>query len=609
MQLGITTWTRMCGSRGRLSQFAGLMLLVAMLSVGGGAPAAAAGPVTEAGYIPMEDGTLLRYSLERPEGDGPFPAVLQYNGYGAGSSPRDNGLDALTTRLLEEGFAVVGVNLRGTGCSEGTFDLFEPQTSDDGVTVVEWIASQPWSNGKVGMAGGSYSGITQLMVASRRPEQLAAIAPNVPITDLYRDVAWPGGIFNQTFSYGWTGIQKNGHEYVPEELADANLDCLSNVATQNDPAKIVGVETQTRPYADDEWYERFLTADEISAIDIPVLAYSSWQDEQLGARVTDAYSDLDNRRTWLVLGNGSHSAAIPSRIYNESMVAFFRRYLLGERNDWEATPRVQLLHEVNNAYQPGWISTHRTWPVPTVTRTLYLEPNGTLGVPAPATPATFSYNYPLPAPSVLRTFRTDEPVLSYKAPVPAGGSISFTSPAMTEDVEILGPLSLDLWLSSTGTETDLQVTVTEVRPDGNEWYVNRGWLRASKRTLDREKSMPTRPVQTFAKHDAAPLTPGVPTPMRIEIWPVNHTIRAGSALRVYVEAPVGFTGFRQLQYHPVPAVNTVHVGPEHPSRLVFGQVRGATAPVGLPACDSVMNQPCRPDGSVVPEGDLRFPSE
>ncbi|MFP5219293.1 MAG: CocE/NonD family hydrolase C-terminal non-catalytic domain-containing protein [Actinomycetes bacterium] len=167
------------------------------------------------------------------------------------------------------------------------------------------------------------------------------------------------------------------------------------------------------------------------------------------------------------------------------------------------------------------------------------------------------------------------------------------------------PASADLWLSSTATDTDLQVTVTEVRPDGQELYVQRGWLRASHRTLDEERSTPTRPFHTHAVADVTPLAAGVPTPVRVEVWPVNHVFRAGSALRMYVEAPVSVTGFRQLLLNPTPAVNTVHVGPETPSRLVLSVRPGATAPTPLPACDSVVNQPCRPNPSPAPSGGRR----
>lgn len=589
-----------------------LALVLAVAICGGGlaAPALAVGVVREAGYLTMEDGVRLRYSLERPDRGGPFPTVFQYNGYGAGSSPRDNGLGELTDRLLAEGFAVIGVSLRGSGCSEGRFDMFEPQQSDDGAKVVDWIAEQPWSNGRVGMAGLSYSGITQFMVASRRPAALAAIAPNVAITDLYRDVGWPGGIYNQTFAYGWTANQKSGHQYLPSELGSGNTGCAVAAAGQNHPEHIVGVQGQRRPFADDDLYERFLTPQEMAAIDVPTLGFTSWQDEQLGGRMSDAYPEMNGNKTWLMLGNGAHDTGAASKLYFEAMIKFFRRYLLDERNGWEATPKVQLLHEVSRAAsEPGWVTSHSQWPVPGITRTLYLHGDGSLRPESAEEAGQLDYRYPQPAPNMVMIVDQSHPFASYKVPVPDGGSVVFTTPAAAKDFELLGPMSLDLWLASTATDTDLQVSLTEVRPDGQELYLNRGWLRASKRALDETASTPTKPVQTFAAADAKPLAPGEATPMRVEIWPLNHVVRAGSALRLYVEAPVGFTGFRQLQFNPTPAINSVLVGPEYPSRLVMHQVAGGRAQAAMPACDTLVNQPCRPNSVPVPEGQLRFADE
>jgi predicted acyl esterase len=179
--------------------------------------------------------------------------------------------------------------------------------------------------------------------------------------------------------------------------------------------------------------------------------------------------------------------------------------------------------------------------------------------------------------------------------VPPGGSVAYTSPPLRKDMVVAGPASLDLWLSSTATDTDLEATVTEVRPDGEETYVQRGWLRASHRKLDPARSTALRPYPTNLRGDARPLIPGKPTLMRLEVFPFAHPFRKGSRLRVWIEAPTGHTGFWAFQSTPDPATNTVLHDAAHPSRLVVGVVPGALARAPLPACDTLRNQPCRPD--------------
>jgi hypothetical protein len=182
---------------------------------------------------------------------------------------------------------------------------------------------------------------------------------------------------------------------------------------------------------------------------------------------------------------------------------------------------------------------------------------------------------------------------TFKAPVVPGGNVAYTTPPLKHDLVVAGPASLDLWLSSTATDTDLQATITEVRPDGQEEYVQRGWLRASHRKLDKHRTTVLRPYQTDTRQDALPLTPGRPTFMRMEVFPFAQAFRAGSRIRVYIEAPTGHTGFFAFEPLLTPAVNTVLHDRAHPSRLVLGMLRGQVAHTPLPACDTLRNQPCR----------------
>jgi predicted acyl esterase len=195
-------------------------------------------------------------------------------------------------------------------------------------------------------------------------------------------------------------------------------------------------------------------------------------------------------------------------------------------------------------------------------------------------------------------------------PAVAGGAVAYTTAPLTRDVVTVGPASLDLWLSSTSTDTDLQATISEIRPDGLEMYLARGWLRASHRKLDRALSTPTRPYQTHLATDVQPLMPGAPTYMRVEIFPFTHTFRKGSRIRVRIDAPTGLTGGWGFDYIKLPAINRVFHDREHPSRLVLGVLPDEVAEARLAACGGpgdnqhgLVAEPCRPDPGPAPAAD------
>ncbi len=586
-----------------------LATLLALAVLAPALPAGAAEPVETEGYLDLPDGTGLRYTLVLPPGDGPFPIVLQYSGYNPGNDAYDRSFGILGPELLSRGIGVIGVNLRGSGCSEGTFSPFSLGWGSDGAAVVDWIADQPWSDGNVAMSGSSFPAITSYVTAAERPEALRAIAPIVPLADLYRDVAYPGGIFNASFAEAWTLIQKYGTLFAQQEIAEGDTRCAAAVPTQNDPTDLTGVQAATNPYVDSlDRYTGFLSPEVLSHIDVPVLTQTAWQDEQLGSRPLYAIEHLPEDATWVVATNGTHGGFTSNPWFSDLVVDFLEHFLRGGAPDGFDVPPVQVAREVRDDESFADVVPYDAWPPPTTVETLAAQPDGTLALEPAAADATLDYRYPQPAPSwfvhIAEPRVHDE---NYKVPVPPGGAVTFTTPPLAEDLEILGPASLDLWLSSTADDTDVQVSLTEVRPDGEELYVQRGWLRASHRAEVDGLSTATRPWHPHTEASVTPLVPGEVTPLRVEVWPVGHVFRAGSSLRVSIEAPVGFTGFRQLAIDPTPATNTVHVGPDTPTRLRFHRVPGGTAPTReLPACDSLANQPCRPNPTPQPPGSLSF---
>src|SRR3954454_9843720 len=199
-----------------------LVVGVAWLSIGAGAALAA--PVEKQGYIPMADGTRLEYTVNVPDDKGTFPVAMVYDGYCEGPGGTRCNEPTHGPALLAAGYAVLGVSIRGTSCSTGTFDAFSSQEWREGAAAVEWSARQPWSNGHVGMLGDSFPGITSVGVAgqppphldaaaARNPPHLDAVAPMQVSTDIYRDAGFPGGIQNTGFGAFWGGFDQPFNSY------------------------------------------------------------------------------------------------------------------------------------------------------------------------------------------------------------------------------------------------------------------------------------------------------------------------------------------------------------------------------------------------------------
>lgn len=561
---------------------------------------AQADPVKQTGYITMSDGVKLRYAVVLPSATGRFPVAMKYDGYCEGTDPIscNEGQDA--SALLAAGYAVVGVNARGTGCSNGQFDFRSPTMSSDGAAAVEWAASQPWSTGHVGMFGDSFPGLLQPGVAALHPKGLSAIAPWQIIDDAYRDVAYPGGIANGEFGAFWgLGDQPAAsNSSAINGTTAGDPECAASLAGQlaTNPTTNIVVTALQHPYYDSFWKSKTVGA-AASEIDVPAFGCQTWQDDEVGSRAAwTLWPRLSPSRTWVVASNGYHGMCVYSMPITNELVHFFDRFVKGEQNGFEATPHMQIWHETTGASEakPSWVTTSSTWPPATKTNRLYLGSGGALKPARPAgSEASDSYVSPTVSAGTEDGIVFGQGNRLWKEPGTPEGAVAYTSPKLTRTAELLGPASLDLWLSSTATDTNLQATITELRPDGQELYVARGWLMASQRKLDRRASTPTMPVQTNLQADVQPLVPGQPTFMRLAVLPFDHVFRAGSKLRVIVDTPSQTGGWN---FEPLAnaGVNSILHDAAHPSKLVFGTVSGATAPAAYPACDTLLNQPCRP---------------
>ncbi|HJR18384.1 MAG TPA: CocE/NonD family hydrolase [Actinomycetota bacterium] len=575
-----------------------LAVVLLFAAVLGPAAADPDGTARETGYIELPDGVTLAYTAAFPNDGKPHPTLFEYSGYNPGSVPDQPYID----RWVLKGYAYIGVNLRGTGCSGGTFDFFEPQQGLDGAYVIDhFIPTRPWSDGDVAMVGKSYPGITQLFVAEEKPTHLKAIAPGHFYGDIYRDVAFPGGIFNYSFAALWAFVAQptEGRISALQAIAKGDATCAANVATHEVTNLRYNpfIQAQEHPFIDDLTMERSPIT-RVKDIDVPIFTAIAWQDEQVGPREVHLLEHLDVPY-WAILTNGDHGM-YRTGTSMKLLDAYLDHFLRGADNGFENNPRVMVWWEADTEHRaPSWVTGLPSWPPQATPKRLFLGAGGALSDDAPAAGGRpDQYVYPAGSQGIGNPYygsaSAPNVYLWPLKPLP-GTALSYTSEAFTENTVLLGSASLDLWLASTAPDTDVQVTLTEVRPDGQEMYIQKGWLRASHRTEDAAISTDLRPVQTHLLDDFSPLVPGALNRMRVEIFPFGHVVRAASKIRVWIEAPTALPELWGFAFLPIPAVNMVYHDAEHPSSLVLPVVGGlAIDKPAYPACGTVIRQPCRP---------------
>ena len=564
---------------------------------------------------------------------------------------------SVITPLL--GFATVSLQMRGTGCSGGALDLFGLPTIYDGYDAVQIAAAQPWVLGhKVGLVGISFSGISQLFVAGTRPPGLAAIAPMSPTNDLYA-TGYPGGIFNSGFAASWVAQRvadaepapAGGQPYARALIEAGDKQCLANqdlrLQTENIEKLLADNDHRTPSIfavrSPEAWARR---------IDVPVFMVGALQDEQTGPQWPDLIDALSgDRHVWVTMLNGTHIDSLgPGSItrwiefldlfvahrlpHAPSLVLDLSGALYRQVADapaeplpklrftdapsvaaatarFEHDPRVRVLFDNGgSAAEPGaldplWEADFGSWPparaVPT---TLTLGAGGALGA-ARAGASSVSWR-PDPSARPATDLAASANVWSRAPPydwTPVTGTegVGFVSAPLRRTTVVVGPASVNLWLRSSAPDTDLQVTVSDVRPDGQEMYVTSGYLRASDRALAPARSTVLEPRPTYLAATARPLPAGRYSLVRVPVDPIAYAFRTGSRIRLTISAPGGdrpewaFATYRTRGR----VTDTIALGGAHPSTVVLPVVPGVVPGDAQPPCPSSRGEPCR---AYVPAG-------
>lgn len=621
------------------------------------------------GYLTTRDGTQLSVfvALPGPPEDGPYPILVNYSGYDP-SQPNGTldlgGLDlcetfgeqypilcdapnapeALIAGVL--GFGTVGVNMRGTGCSGGAYDFFEPLQNLDGYDIIETVAAQPWAD-KVGMIGISFPGISQLFVAATQPPSLAAITPLAVISGVDTTMA-PGGILNDGFAIEWGTAVLNradpyGHGWERGRVDAGDTICEENQLLHSQKVDIIQ-KALDNPYYTPEVYDPLNPRTFVDRIQVPVFTTGAWQDEQTGGHFPELWNRFTGSPLVRYVGyNGAHADGFTPQVLAE-WKAFLDFFVVGEVRPiddfirtaapllfqeifgaqveipedrflqyatfeealeaYEAEPPVRLFMESGGlADQPGapvsgFQLTFDSWPPPeTETLRLYFHEDGSLRESPPLeveSASSFQHDDDKgqEAYDVHDAFEKALPDITWEL-WKAGRQVVFASEPLADDLVLVGHASADLWLQSTADDADIEVTLSEIRPDGMETYITSGWLRASQRELAPE-STDLRPIPTRLEADVEPLPPGEWSLVRVEIYPFAHVLRAGSRLRVEVSTPGGNKGrwkFDVLQLGD--AVHAVSHSVMLPSSILLPVIPDVDVPTPLPPCPGLRSQPCR----------------
>ena len=615
-------------------------------------------------------------NLPVPSGAGyapPYPTLIEYSGYGyANPAGPDNGIAVLANLM---GFAVVDVNMRGTGCSGGAFDFFEPLQGLDGYDVIETIARQPWVLGhKVGMMGISYGGISQLFTAQLDPPDLEAISPLSTI-DTTATTLYPGGILNTGFAVAWAKQRQQeakpagpngGQPWAYKRIQQGDQTCQANQALHGQAASLLNkirANSHYRPKVADPLDPITF----VHKIDVPTFMACQWEDEQTGGHCPALAEHFSGTKLkWFTFTNGAHVDSLDPYTFNR-WYDFLQLYVAHQApivnqaavraaspviyqaalgvNDavtlppdpiqseptyqsalsaFQALPQIRVLFDNGAGKSPSGSSTagdpypqfeqsFSSFPVPgTKPRHWYLGPNGTLNDRAPARRGIDSYTSNAKAlPPTDYAGNTATGGLWANASAwqwkwdqhPAGTAVSYVSAPLKANTTVIGAGAVHLWVRSSSRNVDLQATITEVRPDGNETFVQNGWVRANERKLDttsknllRQKSTLLEPVLSMRSSDLKPMPKGRFVKVVIPLYYEGHVYRAGSRVRVTISAPNGtqpIWAFSQTQPKGRPT-ESIAFSKRMPSSLILPVVPGVDVSAGLPPCPSLRNEPCRP---------------
>lgn len=539
--------------------------------------------------IPMPDGVRLGVRLYMPDApnDGPFPAIVEAHPY-----RKDDNKIARDWRthsyLARKGYVGVRLDTRGSGASEGIADNeYTRQEQLDCLHALDWLADQPWCSGRLGMYGSSYGGISAIQTAMHAPPQLKAIVALHALVDRYgQDVHYHGGCLPVNESVAWAGrmVALNALPPLPE-IAGDEWEARWRERLERTPQwPFAWLRHQTR----DAYWQNGSLCEDWAAMQCPVFAIGGWADSYRDF-VLQMLQHLRAPCKGLIgpwLHDMPHVARPGPQIdHLREMRRWWDYWLKGIQNGVMDEPKLTVWVQGSRSpdpyrdITPGHWRSETEWPVArTDYQTWYLGPAGTFGLQPPPDTPPISWQGP-PSPGLAAPFWCT-------GPRPGGlprdqrrddaCSLTFTTPPLSEPLEILGFPRLELYLAASEPVAQLAVKLCDVGPDGSSLLVTRGVLNLTHRD---SHAQPT------------PLVPGRVYPVRLELSSICHVFAPGRRLRLSLAG----ADWPLVWPPPHPTSLSLYYGATHPSRLVLPVIpaRSPALPAPVFALPEVPAAPVR----------------
>jgi putative CocE/NonD family hydrolase len=557
--------------------------------------------------VTMADGTVLRATIDAPldqatgkPAAGPFPVLLTQNTYGNDTAGQlGSSAIGVDPYFVKRGYIDVAVDVRGSGNSGGTYDLFDPEQIRDGVALVNWAAALPHANGKVGLHGASYLGINQLLTAGAvgKNSPLKAIFPLVSGNDIYRDTAFMGGIPDTEFDAVYLGgllpvvnlldpvTSFLLHPLQVGSFAQVLLRHLRNTVDYNAlflaKTYLGGPDSYDTPYWDAKAPDNALA--DVVANGIPAylvggehdifqrgepLNYAGLQNAWAG-RAVHAPMGAGQRTTGryqLIDGDYTHlQMAVNSSAFDPLQLQWFDTWLKGADTGMEETRTPLHYYDIGTRHY----AETTTYPIAGATPTTYYfsgtrtgsapsRNDGTLTTAKPSAATGADTAAWSPAGTSICDRSADQwamgalSLVTSKLPRPTpcldddrlGQSgptaLTYTTAPLSHATTLAGPIAATLYATATTRQSEWVVNVEDVAPDGTSEPLTQGALLGSARAVDASRSWKVKgstviPYHPYTRASAVPVTPGAVTKYQVEVFPTYTTIAPGHRLRVTVD--------------------------------------------------------------------------
>lgn len=521
----------------------------------------------------MRDGVKLAANIFRPPVEGRFPVILMRSPYGKFDEKFGDG-----KRYVEAGYALVIQDCRGRGASGGVWDPFR-YDSEDGFDTQEWIGQQPWCDGAIGTAGGSYLGWTQWASAPNASRYLKAMVPVVPFADVFEDIAYPGGAFQLALLMGW-GSSVVGIQLKPDKLQEAYRYLpLSAFSKQFEKPVNYLADWVSHGAYDDYWKQRGIDR-RYADVTVPILNIGGWYDIfskttiDLIDKVREQSRDRKARRNqFVIMGPWAHGVGVrkvgeldfgEDAKLNVGDVQFkwFEYWLKGKETGVQEWPAYRLFVMGENR----WRDEHEWPPKRTRFTSYYLHTGRALSLEKPdnetADEFTYDPNDPVPSHGGNNLMGAPAGPMDQSKIEQREDVLQYSTEPLEKETEVTGPVTVTLYASSSAKDTDFTAKLVDVHPDGKAYNLCDGIIRARFRS---------------GRDNPRLLEPGKVEEYEIDLWVTSNLFKPGHRIRVEVSS----SNFPRFDRNPnsgkrfgsdtelTKAKQKIYHDAEHPSCLVL----------------------------------------